>query len=107
MNPTPTPVCDNYVIISGEKICSKLVGINSIADVVNKMMPLVMTLGGIVFFLALVWGGFDLMTSAGSPEKVKSARAKITTGLIGFLLLIFAFAITKLISYILGFQGFF
>lgn len=106
MTPTPS-YCDNYVIINGQKICSRLVGVNSVADIINKVLSILFPIAGIVLFLVLVWGGFGYMTSAGSPEKVKSAQARITTGLIGFLILVFAFAITKLITYILNFQGFF
>ncbi len=111
MIPTSTPPCDNYIMIGTppnvQKICSKLVGINTVGDLINKVLTFVFPLAGVLLFLILVWGGFDYLTSAGAPEKVKSAQAKITSALIGFFILVFAFAITKLIGYILGFRAFF
>jgi hypothetical protein len=42
------------------------------------------------------------MTSEGNPEKIKSAQAKITTGIIGIVLLVLAFLIVKVVELILG-----
>ena len=56
----------------------------------------------VILFIVFIWGGYDFMMSGGSPDKIKSARAKITAGLIGFVLLIAAFVIVRLASYIFG-----
>jgi len=40
--------------------------------------------------------------SHGTAEKVKSAQAKITAGIVGFVLLMLSFLIVKLISFIFG-----
>ncbi len=90
-----------------QTIQGPLVGINSVADLINRVLPFVLIIGSVILLLVLIWGGFDYMTSAGNPEKTKSAQAKFTTAIIGFLLIVFAFGITKLITYILGFQSFF
>ena len=60
-----------------------LVGYTNIADIINNVVPFVMTLAGILLFFVLMWGGFDYATSQGQPEKLKSANAKITAGVIG------------------------
>jgi hypothetical protein len=49
-----------------------------------------------------MWGGFDYVTSQGAPEKLKSANAKITAGVIGFVILVLSFLITRVLSYIFG-----
>jgi hypothetical protein len=52
-----------------------------------------------------IWGGYDLIMSQGDANKVKSAQAKITTGLIGFILLILSYLITSLVARIFGLGG--
>lgn len=74
--------------------------INTLGDVINIVLPFFMSLAGIILFLVLVWGGYDFMMSQGSAEKMKTGKAKITAGLIGFVLLVLSYFITKLIAYI-------
>jgi hypothetical protein len=45
------------------------------------------------------------MTSEGNPEKIKSAQAKITTGVIGLVLLVSAFLIVKLVELVFGIKS--
>jgi len=40
--------------------------------------------------------------SQGNPDKIKTGQAKITSGIIGFLLLIVSFLAVKLIAVIFG-----
>lgn len=42
------------------------------------------------------------MTSGGVPEKVDGARGKITSGLIGFFLLVLSYFLVRFISFIFG-----
>jgi len=74
----------------------------NIASIVNNVVPFVMALAGIILFLVLMWGGFDYVTSQGAPEKLKTANAKITAGVIGFVLLVLSFLITRVLASIFG-----
>ncbi len=91
--------------ISGTPITGPLVGYNTIGDVVNNVVPFVMSIAGIILFFILMWGGYDYLMSQGAPEKIKSANAKITAGVVGFVLLILSFLITRVITYIFGIGG--
>lgn len=97
------------VTIGGTKLTGPLDGkniigkqIENLGDVINILIPFVMSFAGIVLFLVLVWGGIDIMMAQGSPDKIKSGRGKITAGVIGFVLLMLSYLITKLISFIFG-----
>ncbi|MBI2641468.1 hypothetical protein HYW87_02630 [Candidatus Roizmanbacteria bacterium] len=79
--------------------------IQTLGDLINKLVGFLVPLAAIILFLILVWGGFNYMMSAGDPEKVKSARAKITSALIGFILLILSYLIVKVVELIFGFGG--
>ena len=74
----------------------------NISSIINNVVPFVMTIAGILLFFVLMWGGFDYISSQGAPEKLKTANAKITAGIIGFVLLILSFLITRIFSYIFG-----
>jgi TRAP-type C4-dicarboxylate transport system permease small subunit len=86
--------------INGQQIQGPLSGINSIADLINKILPFLYSIAAVILIFVFIWGGYDYMLSQGNPEKVKSASSKITAGLIGFGLLIFAYFITRLIVFI-------
>lgn len=77
-------------------------GITNLGDVINRVLLVVVPLGAIVLFFVMVSGGYDFLLSRGDPEKVKRGRVKITTGLVGFLLLILSYLAVKLISQISG-----
>lgn len=91
--------------ISGQTIEGPLRGINNIGDLINRLLPFLIGLAGIILLFVFIWGGYDLMMSQGDANKVKSAQAKITAGLIGFILLILSYLITSLIARIFGLGG--
>lgn len=90
------------VNVNGMTLKGPLVGYSNIGDIINNVVPFIMTLAGIILFFVLMWGGFDYVTSQGLPEKLKSANAKITAGVIGFVLLVLSFLITRILAYIFG-----
>ena len=77
----------------------------SLASIINNVLPFIMTLAGILLFFVLLWGGFDYVTSQGAPEKLKTANAKITAGVVGFVLLVLSFLIARIFAYIFGIGG--
>ena len=80
-------------------------GINTIGDLVNRIVQFLIPLAAVILLLVFIWGGYDFMMSQGNPEKVKSAQAKLTTGIIGLVLLLMAYALVRLISSIFGLGG--
>lgn len=88
--------------VNGMSIKGPLEGYSTIGDIINNVVPFVMSLAGIILFFVLMWGGFDYVTSQGVPEKLKTANAKITAGVIGFVLLVLSFLITRVLAYIFG-----
>jgi len=93
------------VNVGGNEIKGPLVGINTLADVVNRLIIFIMPVGGVILLLVLIWGGYDYMMSGGAPEKIKSAQAKLTTAIIGFVLLITSYILVKVITMIFGISG--
>jgi len=76
--------------------------IDSLGEIISKALAFIMPMAGIVLLFVLISGGYDYMISQGNAEKMKSAQAKITSGIIGFILLIASFLITRIIALIFG-----
>ena len=82
--------------VGGFQINGPLQGINNLGDLINRAVAdLLIPLAGVILLIVLIWGGLDYMTSQGNPEKLKGAQAKISTGIIGFVLLIISYIVVK------------
>jgi hypothetical protein len=94
--------------INGQTLKGPLVGITKIGDIISIMTTFLVPFAAIILLFVLIWGGYDFTMSQGSPEKIKSGRAKITTGLIGFIILVVSYVFVKLLTVIFGIgQGIF
>lgn len=90
--------------VGGTSITGPLQGITNLSDLVSRLLIFIVPFAAIILFFVLVWGGFDFLLSQGNPEKIKSGRTKIVTGLIGFFILVFSIAIVRLIAFLLGLE---
>lgn len=59
----------------------------NVGTIVSALLPFLFIIGGIVMGGMLIIGGFDILTSMGSEDKLKQGSEKIKNALIGFLLL--------------------
>lgn len=78
----------------------------SIAYVVGAIIPYFLAATGAALVIYIIWGGISLMLSMGDPKAVAAARSKITTGIIGALVVALAFIIMQLIGNILDVEDF-
>ena len=74
---------------------------------VGEVLRLGVGLGGGMAFLLILFGGFQILTSAGDPEKLTAGRELVTSAITGLLLVIFSIFLLRLIGYnIFGIPGF-
>ncbi len=62
--------------------------IAQLEDKFKLILNVIIQGAGIVAFIMLIMGGFQLLTSSGNPEKTKAAWGTITYSIIGLVLLI-------------------
>lgn len=79
--------------------------VDSLGKIITKGLNFIMPMAGVILLFVLISGGYDYIISQGSADKMKSAQAKITSGIVGFILLIMSFLITRLIAFIFGLGG--
>lgn len=79
-------------------------GIFSWQGVYTIILPFVYGIAGIILLINIVTAGFKIMTSMGDPKAMQAAQAKLTTSLIGVVILFVSFWIVQLIWQFLGIE---
>lgn len=79
--------------------------VSSLGGIITTILGFIWPLASIILLFVLIAGGYGYMMSEGNPEKIKAAQAKITSGIIGFVLLVTSYLATRLIAYIFGLSG--
>lgn len=74
---------------------------NTLADLVNNAIPYIYAIAGILLILYLIWGGYDYLLSMGDPKKTEAGRNKITTAIIGILIIFVSYWVIQLADYLL------
>jgi len=91
------------VTIGGQTLEDKFPNIGSL---LSQLLPYVLILAGLTLFILLIIGGFGLLTSGGSPEKMKASQGKITSAVIGFVIIFISYWLVKILEIVLGIQIF-
>jgi len=74
----------------------------TISGIVENLGPVILGVGGIVSFVWFMIGAFNWIASGGDKNKLESAKAQITQGIVGLAILASSFAIFGLIQILLG-----
>lgn len=80
--------------------------LNTLGGIINKVIPILFTLAGLILLLYLLWGGFSLMLSKGDPKAMETAKGKITNAVIGFVIIFVAFWLVQLLGIVFGVKQF-
>jgi len=67
-----------------------------------EALPYIFGAAGIILLFNIISSGFKLMTSSGDPKVMQVAQAKLTTSVIGVLILFASFWIVSLIMKFFG-----
>lgn len=94
--------------INFERINAALAGMgfkftySNLGDIISALLPYLFVLAGLILFAFIIWAGFEFLTSAGDPEKVKSAQGKLTSAIVGFIIIFAAYWIAQILQIIFG-----
>lgn len=95
MNPPGiyNPVLPVYGQGSGAELLAKLIA---------QFLSLAFILAGVILLAMILWSGIEWMLAGGDQNKLKSAQGRLTSALIGFVMLVAARAILGFIADVLG-----
>ncbi len=78
----------------------------TLGGIVSSFLPYILGIAGLVLLLFLIMGGFQYLTSGGDPKATQSAQAKMTSAVVGFILLFVAYWLFQIIGILLGINFF-
>jgi len=70
--------------------------------VIQNVIVIFFTIGALGFVIYFIWGAVDWILSGGDKEKIAGARKRITTSIIGLVVLSLSFVAMQVIGQILG-----
>lgn len=70
-----------------------------VQQIIAEWIANALTLLGIIFLVLIIFAGFTWMTSGGEEEKVRKAQGLLRNSIIGLLIILSAYAITKAVTY--------
>ena len=74
----------------------------TVGDIIGTALKFIFPAAGILLLIYLVLGGFSLMTSAGDPKAIQAAKGRITSAIIGFVIIFASYWIVQIVGIILG-----
>ncbi len=71
-------------------------------NILSNAVTLLMTAGVIAAVIMVIWAGIQWTTSDGDKQKVAAARARLTWGIIGLIIILLAYFIVSMLSHLFG-----
>ena len=75
---------------------------NFLGLVLPNFIGLVMVAGAVFFVFMILWGAVQWILSGGDKAAIEGARGRITSALVGIILLLSSFALIKIIETFFG-----
>jgi hypothetical protein len=70
--------------------------------IISRLLQFAFPLAGMILFVMIVVGGFQILSGGGSPEAMKAGQERVTMAIVGFLLLFASYWIAQLLEEILN-----
>ncbi len=96
----PTPAI-NFGTIKGG-IPNFKFGSSTTGEIITQLLPYLFAAAGFALLIYLIYGGFQLMTSSGNPDKTKAAGEILTHAVIGFVIIFIAYWLVQLVGIVFG-----
>lgn len=74
----------------------------TIGGIVSALLPFLFVFAGLLLLIYLIIGGFGLMTSGGDPKAMDAAKSKITSAVIGFIVIFVSYWLIQVLQIVFG-----
>lgn len=74
----------------------------TLGEVISALIPYIYLVAGLSMLVMLIFGGLTLMTAAGDPAKTKSGYGKVTSGIVGFLIIFLSYFVVQIVQLVFG-----
>lgn len=86
----------------GTTVDPSVVPFTNFGRLISNILQVIMFVAGLFFFIYLILGGLQWITSGGDKAGTQSARDRITAAFIGLVIVVGAFAITLIVERVFG-----
>lgn len=76
--------------------------LSSPGGIVTRVLVFIFPLAGLILFLMISWGGFEILTGAGDSGKVTAGKQRITAAIVGFLILFASYWMVQIMEVVFG-----
>lgn len=73
---------------------------SSLGGIIGSLLPYLLVGAGLVLFIMLIAGGFNLLTGAANQESQEKGKQQITSALAGFLIIFASYWIAQILQII-------
>lgn len=70
--------------------------------IVSRLLVFIFPLAGLILFLMISWGGFEIITGAGDSNKVTAGKQRATAAIVGFLILFASYWMVQIMEVVFG-----
>jgi len=74
----------------------------NLSGLIDNLVQLAFFVAGVFFFFNLLVAGIQWIGAGGDSKALQSARGRMTNALIGLIIVVAAFAITRIVERVLG-----
>ncbi len=76
--------------------------LSSPGGIVSRLLQFIFPLAGLLLFVMIVWGGFEIMSGAADKNKIQAGKTRITSAIVGFLILYSSYWLTQIVEVVFG-----
>ena len=75
-----------------------LLSLAGVGTLVNSLVNNIFVIAGVVLLFVIIYAGTAMVTGAGDPQSFERAKSILTAGIIGFVLVIAAWLIVRIVE---------
>ncbi|MEN8253808.1 MAG: pilin [Patescibacteria group bacterium] len=72
------------------------------ASFIKRTLNFLFPLSGMILFIMIVWGGFEMLSTAATKKSMDAGKQRITAAIVGFFLLFTAYWIMQILEAVFG-----
>lgn len=78
----------------------------TISKLLNPLITNILIISGLFAFLVIIFAGFSYITASGDKAKVEQSQNMLNYGILGLIVVVTAFLITRVVGAVIGFKFF-
>ena len=78
----------------------------TLSKLINPLVYNILIISGIMAFIVIILAGFNYISASGDKGKIEQAQNMLNYGILGLILIVTAFLITRVMGAVIGFKFF-